>query len=128
MPVIGYRTRSFPGFYLSSSGHELAWSVADPERAAEVFAARHAAGLAQRGMILAAPIPEDDQLDPALHDRVLTAGLAQLRERGITGGAVTPFLLDFFHTETGGRSLAVNVRIIEHNARLAARVAVAAAR
>ena len=128
VPVIGYRTRTFPGFYLASSGHPLDWSVDDPETAAAVFAAREELGLHGRGMVLAQAPAADEQLDPALHDRVLGAGLEQVREQGVTGIGVTPFLLDYFHRETGGQSLAVNVRLVENNARLAARVAVAAAR
>lgn len=127
VPVVGYQSTAFPGFYLSDSGHELTWSVDDPTAAARLFASRRQVGLEHRGMILAAALPEDEQLDPALHDRVLAAALEQVRERGITGTAVTPFLLDYFHTQTAGQSLAVNIRIIERNARLAARIAVATA-
>lgn len=128
VPVIGYRTRTFPGFYLSDSGHELTWSVEDPQGAAAVFEAHSGLGLGGRGMVLAAPVPEAEQLDTGLHDRVLTQALDQLAQRRITGADVTPFLLEFFHTQTGGRSLEVNVRIVEHNARLAALVAVALSR
>ena len=125
VPVVGYGTSTFPGFYLSSSGHELTWSVADPGEAARVFAARAPVGVEQRGMVLAVPLPLDEQLDPQLHDRVLRSGLERLAEQGVSGAEVTPFLLDHFHTETAGASLEVNVRIVEHNARIAARVAVA---
>jgi pseudouridylate synthase len=127
VPVAGYRTRTFPGFYLASSGFELTWSVDDPRGAAELLSAQAAVGLDDRALVLANPLPEHEQLDPALHDRVLRAALAELTATGTTGAAVTPFLLDYFHTQTAGESLAVNMRIIERNARLAARVAVAAA-
>lgn len=128
VPVVGYGTRMFPGFYLSSSGHELAWSVADPQEAAKVFAARAPVGVEQRGMVVAAPLPEDQQLNPELHERVLESGLQRLAEEEVTGADVTPFLLDHFHTQTNGASLDVNVHIVEHNARIAARIAVALAR
>jgi pseudouridylate synthase len=127
VPVVGFGTRRFPGFYLSDSGHELTWSVADPQEAARVFAARTAAGVGHRGMVLAVPVPADEQLDPQLHERVLASGLQRLAEQHITGSAVTPFLLEHFHTETAGASLDVNVAIVEHNARVAARTAVALA-
>jgi pseudouridine-5'-phosphate glycosidase len=65
----------------------------------------------------------DEQLDPALHDRVLADGLSKLESERITGKAVTPFLLSHFHSSTEGRSLAVNVRIILRNAALAAQIA-----
>ena len=123
VPVVGFGTTAFPGFYLSESGHDVAWSVPDASAAANVFAAQRTIGLADRGMVLAAPLPHDQQLDPDLHDRVLHEALEQLGQRGITGAAVTPFLLEHFHTHTAGASLSVNIQIVENNARLAARVA-----
>ena len=69
----------------------------------------------------------DAQLDPDTHDRVLHEGLQAARQRGVTGKAVTPFLLDYFHRATGGVSLDVNTTIILRNAALAADIAVALA-
>ena len=77
--------------------------------------------------MLANPLPVDEQLDPALHDRPLAEGLALLARDNVTGKAVTPFLLAHFHASTDGQSLAVNVRIILRNAALAAQIAAAAA-
>ncbi|MEU0153761.1 pseudouridine-5'-phosphate glycosidase [Micromonospora fulviviridis] len=125
--VVGYRTRRFPGFYLTDAGFDLDWSVESPEQAADVLAARREQGVHHGGLIVANPLPVDEQLDPALHDRTLAAGLALLARDGVTGKAVTPFLLAHFHSATEGASLAVNVRIILRNADLAARIAVASA-
>ncbi|MEU1755376.1 pseudouridine-5'-phosphate glycosidase [Micromonospora matsumotoense] len=126
--VVGYRTRRFPGFYLTDSGFDLDWSVDSPEQVAEVLAAREQHGVHSGGLLVANPLPVDEQLDPALHDRTLTEGLARLGRDGVTGKAVTPFLLAHFHSATEGASLAVNIRIILRNADLAARIAVASAR
>ncbi|GAA4562064.1 pseudouridine-5'-phosphate glycosidase [Micromonospora coerulea] len=126
--VVGYRTRRFPGFYLTDAGFDLDWSVDSPEQVAAVLAARAEQGVHHGGLIVANPLPVDEQLDPALHDRTLADGLAMLARDGVTGKAVTPFLLAHFHSATQGASLAVNVRIILRNADLAARIAVAAAR
>ncbi|MFI2650389.1 pseudouridine-5'-phosphate glycosidase [Micromonospora fulviviridis] len=125
--VVGYRTRRFPGFYLTDAGFDLDWSVESPEQAADVLAARREQGVHHGGLIVANPLPVDEQLDPALHDRTLASGLALLARDGVTGKAVTPFLLAHFHSATEGASLAVNVRIILRNADLAARIAVASA-
>ncbi|MDQ7906501.1 pseudouridine-5'-phosphate glycosidase [Phytohabitans sp. ZYX-F-186] len=125
--VLGYGTRRFPGFYITDAGFDLDWSVETPEQVAAVLAARRAQGVHQGGLVVANPLPLDEQLDPELHDRTLAEGLAKLRAEGITGKAVTPFLLAHFHSATGGKSLAVNVRIILRNAELAGRIAVAAA-
>ena len=125
--VVGYGTLRFPGFYLTDSGFDLDWSLDTPELVAAALAARAAQGVHTGALVVANPLPVDEQLDPDLHDRTLTEGMAMLEREGITGKAVTPFLLGHFHESTGGASLAVNVRIILRNADLAARVAVAAA-
>ncbi|GGM26912.1 pseudouridine-5'-phosphate glycosidase [Micromonospora yangpuensis] len=126
--VVGYRTHRFPGFFVTDGGFDLDWAADSPEQVADIIAARAEHGVHHGGLIVANPLPADEQLDPALHDRTLADGLATLARDGITGKAVTPFLLAHFHSATAGASLAVNVRIILRNADLAARIAVAAAR
>jgi pseudouridylate synthase len=123
--VVGYRTRRFPGFYLADGGFDLDWSVDTPEALAAVLTARDAQAVHSGAVVVAHPLPDSEQLDPATHDRVLTEGLAALDRAGVTGKAVTPYLLSHFHEATGGASLEVNVRIVVRNAELAARVAVA---
>ena len=125
VPVVGFRTRRFPGFYLADSGQAVDWSVEDEEEAAWVVLAL--AELGRSGLVIANPLAEGDQLDPETHDRALRAGLDEMERRGVRGRGVTPFLLDRFAEETGGESLRVNKKIIEGNARLAARVAVSLA-
>lgn len=125
--VVGYGSRGFPGFYLSDSGHDLDWSVDSPEQVAEILVARATQRVGVGAVVVANPLPVSEQLDPALHDRVLSDGLARAVAERITGKQVTPFLLDYFHRATEGASLAVNVRIILRNADLAARISVATA-
>ncbi len=125
--VAGYRTHRFPGFFITDGGFDLDWSVDSPEQVAAVLAARAAHGLHHGGLVVANPLPVDEQLDPELHDRTLAEGLELLAREQITGKAVTPFLLAHFHSSTDGKSLAVNVRIILRNAALAAQIAAAAA-
>jgi pseudouridine-5'-phosphate glycosidase len=119
--VVGYRTTRFPGFYVSDSGAPLDWSVDSPEQAAAVFAARRE--LAPGAVVVANPLPEDEQLDPALHDRVIRGALAAAEEAGVRGKAVTPFVLDHLHRASEGATLAVNVRLVLRNAELAGRIA-----
>ncbi|MGH6657553.1 MAG: pseudouridine-5'-phosphate glycosidase [Actinocrinis sp.] len=123
VPVLGYGTTAFPGFYISDSGHQLDWRADSPAEVAAVIRARDGLGLAHQGLVVANPLPEDEQLDFALHERVLAAALVQLAANGVTGKAVTPFLLDFFHRETGGESLRANVRLVLRNAKLAGQIA-----
>ncbi|MFG3704917.1 pseudouridine-5'-phosphate glycosidase [Micromonospora sp. NPDC047670] len=125
--VVGYRTRRFPGFFITDGGFDLDWSLDSAEQVADVLTARRQHGVHHGGLIVANPLPTDEQLDPQLHDRTLADGLTLLERDGVTGKAVTPYLLAHFHSATEGASLAVNVRIILRNADLAARIAVAAA-
>jgi pseudouridine-5'-phosphate glycosidase len=125
--VVGHRTDAFPGFYLSDSGHPVTWRVESAGGVAAVMRARADLGLGDRAIVVANPLPPDQQLDPALHDRVLRESLAAAAAAGVAGSDVTPFLLDRFHRETGGASLDANVRLVLRNAALAGEIAVAAA-
>jgi pseudouridylate synthase len=123
--VVGYATRHFPGFYLRDSGYALDWSVDSPEAAADVIRSHAGLALDAGGIVIANPISAAEQLDPGLHQRVLSAGLAEAQRQGMRGKGVTPFLLDYFRSHTGGASLQVNLQLVRNNARLAARIACA---
>jgi pseudouridine-5'-phosphate glycosidase len=103
--VVGFGTHAFPGFYLRDSGFPLDWRVDTPDDVAAVMRERCALGTDRSALVVANPLPADEQLDPELHDRVLGTGLAAVRSGRVTGKAVTPFLLEHFHRETGGESL-----------------------
>jgi pseudouridine-5'-phosphate glycosidase len=122
--VLGYRTDRFPAFYLTDSGEPVPWRVDTPGEAAAVLRAREALGT-PGAIVVANPLPEAEQLDPALHERVLREGLGAARAQAVAGKDVTPFLLDRFHRETGGESLRANVRLVLRNAALAAEIAAA---
>jgi pseudouridine-5'-phosphate glycosidase len=123
--VLGYRTERFPGFYLADSGFAVGWRVERPEEVASVLAARDRVCTTHLGLVLANPISPEDELDRTLHDRLLHDGLAAADRDAIRGKDVTPYLLDFFHRESGGESLRANVALVRSNARLAAEVATA---
>jgi pseudouridine-5'-phosphate glycosidase len=124
--LLGYGTDAFPGFYLSDSGFRVPWRVESADEVAAVMAARAVVGH-DGAIIVANPLPPDEQLDVELHRRTLAAALEAAAAANVTGKDITPFLLDFFHRETGGASLDVNVRLVRRNAALAARIAAAAA-
>ncbi|MFD9501715.1 pseudouridine-5'-phosphate glycosidase [Streptomyces sp. NPDC060035] len=126
--VLGYGTEHFPGFYLSSSGEPVDWTVRTPQEVADVMRAREELGGPAAALIVANPVPEEEQLDPEVHDRVLAQALDACRERGIVGQAVTPFLLDYLMRETEGASLEANLAAVRGNVQLAARIAAVAAR
>lgn len=119
--VLGYRTRRFPGFFVADSGFSIDWSIETPKEAAEVIKSQ----LHDGAVVIGNPIAQEDQLDPELHWSVLNDGLAAVRDLGIRGKAVTPFLLDYFRTHTRGVSVEVNLKLVRANARLATQIAAA---
>ena len=127
VPVLGYRTDAFPGFYRRDSGFPVPWRVDDPAQVAAVWWAHRELG-GGAGLVLAQPVPPADELDADLHDQLLAQGLELVAARGIAGKDVTPALLEHFHAASDGASLTTNVALVRANAELAARVAVALAR
>ncbi|MEU5512217.1 pseudouridine-5'-phosphate glycosidase [Streptomyces fungicidicus] len=123
--VAGYGTDRFPGFYLSDSGHPVDWRLDTPGQVAEVMRAQDALRGPGSALIVANPVAEEEQLDPVLHARVLDEALRACRAEGVTGQAVTPFLLGHLVRGTDGASLAANLAAVRGNVRLAARVAAA---
>jgi pseudouridine-5'-phosphate glycosidase len=148
--VAGYRTATFPGFYLRSSGEPVDWAIDSPRQVADIMRCQDAldgpqgagpkgragagrgsaigrgestAGGIQSALIVANPVPEDEQLDPALHDRVLADALAAADRERVTGQASTPFLLDYLVRHTDGASLEANLAAVRGNVRLAAEIA-----
>jgi pseudouridine-5'-phosphate glycosidase len=122
VPVVGYRTNHFPAFYLSDSGHELEWRVDSPDEVAAIMQAGDQLG-ARGALVVANPVPLDKQLDPDVHDGLLIEAMHAADEAGLRGKAVSPFLLDFFQRESGGRSLQVNLDLAANNVSLAADIA-----
>ncbi|MGH3090013.1 MAG: pseudouridine-5'-phosphate glycosidase [Rubrobacteraceae bacterium] len=123
VPVVGFGSESFAGFYLTDSGCALDWSVEDEREAAAVIRAMPELGFEDAGLVISNPVPPELQLHPTLHEEVLQSGLKDIERLGARGKEVTPFLLARFHERTGGESLAVNKEIIRRNVRLAARIA-----
>lgn len=123
VPILGYKTNKFPGFYLTDSGFDLEHRADTPQDIAQIWRARSDVATNNSALIVANPV--GNQMDKALHDQILFDGLAKAKTAGISGKAVTPFLLEYFHSNSKGESLRVNVEIIKANAALAAQIAVA---
>jgi pseudouridine-5'-phosphate glycosidase len=122
--VAGWRTARFPGFYLTDGGFDLDWHVDRPDEVAAAMAAADALGV-ESALVVANPVDPAQQLDPEEHERVLAEGLERARAAGVSGKAVTPFLLDHLHRATGGRSLEVNIAVARGNAAVAGAIAAA---
>ena len=121
--VVGYRTAEFPGFYLRSSGLPVDWTLDSPEQVAELMRARWQLNADLTALIVGNPVSEAEQLDPELHDRVLAKALRAAERKGITGQAVTPFLLGYLVEHTDGASLEANLAAVRGNVALAAQIA-----
>ena len=124
IPVVGFHTTAFPAFWLSESGFTLDWSAADAEEVAAIMKSHDDTGHGQ-GIVVANPIPVDQQWDPAEHDRVLSEAFLAAEKAGVRGKAVTPFLLGFIVEASGGRSLEVNLDLARNNIRVAGDIAAA---
>ncbi|MET8474743.1 pseudouridine-5'-phosphate glycosidase [Streptomyces sp. NPDC006422] len=123
--VAGYGTGRFPGFYLADSGEPVDWTLRSPEEVVAVMRAQDELDAGDSALLVANPVPEAEQLDPALHARVLESGLRECERQGIGGQAVTPFLLDYVARQTKGASLEANLAAVRGNVRLAGRIAAA---
>jgi len=124
VPVVGYGTTAFPAFWLRDSGFTLDWSAADATEVAAIMKAHDATGNGQ-GIVVANPIPLEQQWDPAEHDRVLSEAFLAAEQAGVRGKAVTPFLLGYIVEASGGRSLEVNLDLARNNIRVAGEIATA---
>lgn len=120
--VVGYKTSHYPGFYISDSGYEIDWRVESAEEVATIMEAQDRLNLTS-AVLVANPLPKEQQLDPELHDRVLAEALADAQAAGIGGKEVTPFVLAEFVKKTEGKSLDVNIDIACNNIVLGASIA-----
>ncbi|MDQ3945230.1 MAG: pseudouridine-5'-phosphate glycosidase [Actinomycetota bacterium] len=122
VPVIGLDTDEFPAFYSRRSGLPVPHQVASAEEAAEVVTAARSLGYGG-GLLLVAPVPEADEVPFEEVEPIVVSALAEAAAAGVTGGAVTPFVLDRVADGTAGRSVRANVALVEDNARWAAALA-----
>ncbi len=124
VPVVGYGTDEFPAFYSRRTGLPVDVRVDTPQEAATIFRAGREMGLPS-GMLIAVPVPADDELPAENMEAAISSALAEARARGIERSASTPFLLRWVARQTGGASLKANVALLKNNAAVAAQIAVA---
>ncbi len=122
VPVLGWRSPDFPAFYVRSSGLPVPHVV---ETAGEVARVLRARSRPRTGVLLTVPIPQADELDRERHDAALTTALDEAAQAGITGAAVTPFVLERVGRATEGGSVPANLALAAQNAAVAAEVAAA---
>jgi pseudouridine-5'-phosphate glycosidase len=124
VPVVGYGTDDLPAFWSRSSGLPVPLRLDSAAEIAGFQAARDSLGI-DGGMLVTNPLDAAAAIDRDEVDGWIAQALADAEAEGITGKSVTPFLLARIFTLSGGRSLEANIALVEANARLAARIAVA---
>ena len=123
VPVLGYETDVFPEFWIRGSNLPISARVDDPLAAAAAISAHWSSGM-KSGVVLAAPVPVEDEADPEVINAAINEGLAAAAAQGVAGSGTTPFLLAHIVESTGGASLETNIALVKNNAAVAAKVAV----
>ncbi|MER9730104.1 pseudouridine-5'-phosphate glycosidase [Mesorhizobium sp. M0217] len=124
VPVIGHGCETMPAFWSRHSPFRAPLTLHRPEEIAHFYKTRAALGLVG-GMLIANPVPQDDEIPADEMAGYIEAAQKAAEVQNVTGKAVTPFLLGKILELTGGRSLKTNIALVENNARLAAKIATA---
>ena len=126
VPVVAYGQDAMPAFWSRDSGLKAPLRLDTPQAIARFEATRRALGH-HGGMLIANPVPVEDEIPASEMNRHIASALATAKTKGIEGKAVTPFLLGEILDLTDGASLKTNIALVLNNARLAARIAAALA-
>ena len=127
VPVVAVGSDDFPSFYSRSSGFRAPLRLDSPDEIAAAMKAKWDLGLAG-GIVVANPIPVADEMPSDQIATLISQAVAEADRAGLTGAAVTPFLLGRIVELSGGASLEANIALVKNNARLGAAIAVAYAR
>ncbi|TSD54285.1 pseudouridine-5'-phosphate glycosidase [Aeromicrobium piscarium] len=122
IPVVGYGTDRYPGFFVQDSGFPVPNRADSPEAIAHMFDFSRSLGLSS-AVLVGNPIPEHEQMDPAYLDGVIEQAWAAAEAAQVRGQDATPFLLDFIQRSTGGESLRANIALYRNNVALGCEVA-----
>ncbi|RIM69665.1 pseudouridine-5'-phosphate glycosidase [Staphylococcus xylosus] len=124
VPVIGYQTEELPAFFTPESGIKLNSSADSPEAIAHICKAKNDLAL-NGGIVVANLVPKAHALSKSYIDRIITDAVKEAEEKGISGKDSTPFLLGKIVEKSEGKSLETNIKLVENNAVLGAKIAVA---
>lgn len=127
VPVIGYGSAEMAAFYSRSSGLPADVQVDTPGQVAQIIRARRELGLGT-GLLVTVPVPAEDEIPPGEIGVAIAQATRDAEEEGISGAALTPFVLARLAELTAGRSVQTNISLLHNNARVAARIAVALSR
>jgi pseudouridine-5'-phosphate glycosidase len=124
VPVVSVGQPGFPAFFTRESGFKADFQLDSAGEQAEFIRTKWRLGLSG-GIVVSNPVPAEAAMPKEEIDRITEQALREADERGVTGKAVTPFLLARIKELTEGRSLATNIALVKHNALVGARLAVA---
>ena len=124
VPVLGYQTDEFPAFFSRKSGLPVNATVNSVAEAAGIATAHWEMGL-KSSILLVVPPPEESALDSVEIETIIARAINEAEEKGISGSAVTPFLLAKVNELSSGKSMRTNLALLKNNAKIAAQTAVA---
>ncbi|MEK4394254.1 pseudouridine-5'-phosphate glycosidase [Mammaliicoccus sp. FSL K6-3158] len=123
VPVVGYQTDELPAFFTRESGLKLNTRIDEVSTIAKLAEVQWDLGL-ETGIVVANPVPEEDQLEPSFINGIIDKAVAKAEEESIHGKDSTPFLLGEIVKQSEGKSLETNIKLVEHNARIGTQIAV----
>ena len=122
VPVIGYKTQQFPAFYIRDSGLSVDYTIHDPLQIVQAFQVKERLQI-PGGMVVAVPIPEQDELERSMFNDLLEQILKEVEQKNITGKHVTPYILQRLHECSEGETVRANVALIKNNLLVGSRLA-----
>ncbi|MFW3299868.1 pseudouridine-5'-phosphate glycosidase [Mammaliicoccus sciuri] len=123
VPVVGYQTDELPAFFTRESGLKLNTRIDEVSTIAKLAEVQWDLGL-ETGIVVANPVPEEDQLEPSFINGIIDKAVAKAEEEDIHGKDSTPFLLGEIVKQSEGKSLETNIKLVEHNAKIGTQIAV----
>ena len=123
VPVVGYQTDELPAFFTRESGLKLNTRIDDVKTIAKLAEVQWDLGL-DSGIVIANPVPEEDQLEPSFINGIIDNAVKKAEEQGIHGKDSTPFLLGEIVKQSEGKSLETNIKLVYHNAKIGTQIAV----
>lgn len=124
VPVIGYQTDELPAFFTRQSGIKLNSSSENPDDIARICKIKNDLNI-EGGVVIVNPVPKEDELPKSYIDGLIEEAVKEAETQGISGKDSTPFLLSKIVEKSEGKSLNTNIKLVENNAVLGAKIAVA---
>ena len=123
VPVIGYKTSELPAFYSSKSGFKVDYRVDSASDIAEILKTKWGLSI-EGGLLVTNPIPKTFELEFAMMNEAINEAIIEADKEKIKGKEITPYLLSKVNEITQGKSLNANIKLIQNNAALAAKIAI----